>query len=832
MLGYECLGSNSPRSFLFSVVANVGPRGASRSLAVAYRQGNDTDASVSSQARVENVVADTLALIEILSGPMNRAPLEAERALAEGWYRRSQGGNKTESTTERPTIPDTPQPPFIVPDGSWRREQPQILPELPWHDDALNEFPFTTTCLLLGLLHDDDDATNSNSTRPGDVQLQPLSTVFRGDCAEYGLVILDISNLDSGVKYGIVGFPVRYMAEVSYHSKEGGWDPVEDPPPKKEPDIVLISPRPRVPLSILRWLRKYLYYMSLDAGPSVLRLEDRPLVNAAALDCTFVSTPSVRLWDACADLGMVDIWPPELENQTRVENQGKASSQGVISSISDYFWPSKSTTRAKSVSTSSPWRLTTSDEPPRDAHIDRAKDASSTIGSLLTTSHEPPRNAHIDRAIDNLLILTRELADLHLDEETIGRFQKLAEFREQLRRRLEEVPDSLGPSSEASGYILRVAYAGNTHLNWVAFRNLAPSVIATAIVSDELRGASALSLCVDKFKLEGDEGGFGDLVAALAESTTLKQLCFVQGPDRNSDDASARFYTQLLLRGRSSGDLGWLRDKTIHPTYAFSRSLRNRKYASPSTTNVTFTSSVVQVFPVIHMFTFVGHQREDVVDADHQNSHYYDIGNTLLDPERFAVQFLSYLRSVGSGSDKAILRFAYGEASSSVTTTTNNDKSPLPSLSSRGFAVSPIPAGFFGNRLAANDESRVRVRDIHPGSWVLLLDQKGRSLSDDDDDFLRYSFVRIRQTSDEIAPEKQQKSPVPVPVPDLVEVVGGLIEFLRETVPRIDISTWEKRVEEAEKDFRARALIETGKCCIGIGVMAESSARALLDQLL
>lgn len=36
--------------------------------------------------------------------------------------------------------------------------------------------------------------------------------------------------------------------------------------------------------------------MSLDAGPSLLRLEDRPLVDAAALDCTFVFMPSVRLY--------------------------------------------------------------------------------------------------------------------------------------------------------------------------------------------------------------------------------------------------------------------------------------------------------------------------------------------------------------------------------------------------------------------------------------------------------------------------------------------------------------------------------------------------------
>jgi hypothetical protein len=436
----------------------------------------------------------------------------------------------------------------------------------------------------------------------------------------------------------------------------------------------------------------------------------------------------------------------------------------------------------------------------------------------------------MDRAIDNLLILTQEPADLHLDEKTIGKFQKLAEFREQLRRRLEEVPDSLGPSSEASGHILRVAYAGRTHLNWVAFRNLAPGVIAAAVASDELRGASMLSLYVDKFKLEGDEGDLGDLVAALAQSTALKQLCFLQGPDRDSDDASTHFCTQLLLRGRLSGDLGWLRDKTIYPTYAFSTSLRNRKFTSPSTTNVTFTSSVVQVFPVMHMFTFVGNQREDVADADHQNSYYYDMGNTLLDAERFAVRFLSYLRSVGSGSDKAILRFAYGGPSSSLTTTDDN-RSPPPSSSSGRLAVSPIPSGFFGKHLAANDQSRVRVRDIHPGSWVLLLDQRGCSSSDDDDVFLQYSFVRARPTSAEIAPEQQQQRPVSVP--NLVEVVGGLTDFLRETVPGIDSSTCEKRVEEAEKDLRARrASIKTGKRCISIGVMAKSTARALLDQLL
>jgi hypothetical protein len=82
--------------------------------------------------------------------------------------------------------------------------------------------------------------------------------VFRGDCAEYGLVVLDIPVLDSGVKYGIVAFPVRYLAEVDYYGYD--WDPVEDPPPEKELDVILVNPRARVPLLIHQWPRKYFDY--------------------------------------------------------------------------------------------------------------------------------------------------------------------------------------------------------------------------------------------------------------------------------------------------------------------------------------------------------------------------------------------------------------------------------------------------------------------------------------------------------------------------------------------------------------------------------------------
>ncbi|KAJ5522338.1 hypothetical protein N7527_006453 [Penicillium freii] len=822
MWGYTTLYSRTPRSFLFAVVANVGPSGASRPLAVAYRQGCDRTTEP-----WHRLVADTLALIEILSDPANRAPLEAERALAEDWYRRSKGDEA--HINKRPSVPDSPQPPFVVPDG--RHKKPVLLrPQLPWYDDTLSEFPFITTCLLLGLLRDDSDAINSNSARPGDVQLQPLSTIFRGDCAEYGLVVIDISDLDS-VKYGIVAFRMHYMAEVWYRGRSMGWDPVEDKPPLKEPDVILESSRPRVPLSIYQWLCKYHIYEDVKGDPSILRLKDMALVDTAALD---------------------------------------------------YFRPSMQTASTEDVST-----ITTV---PR-----------------WTMSQETLRNAHIDYTIDNLLLLTQEPTEYPFEKAVNDNLQNLAEYREQLRQRLEEIPDTLGPS-EISSYILRVAYAGRSHLNWVAFQNLTPSVIAAAIASDELRDASALSLCVDWFRLEGDEeeGDLGDLATVLAQTTALKQLCLLQRPDRDSDDASARFCSQLLLLwGRASGgDLEWLRTKTIYPTSAFSTSLRSREFLTPSSTiSHSFTSPGALVFPVVHMFTLINHQREDGPDvtADHhvqqyQNSSspsysysdYYAMENTLLDAESFAVRFLAYLRSLGSGSgsEKAILRFAHKVASSSLVTTTtttveDGDHSP-PSGSSLGqFGVSPIPAGFFDYELPPNDPSKVRLRDIHPGSWVVLvdlvdsseqnsdhiqtvaempplpppppkchadltlsdlsnlrqpsadMDRQGRSCisSDDDGGFLQYSFVKICQTSAEIAPEQQQQRPVSVP--NFAEVVGGLTNFLRETAPSSDVSTLEEQVEEVERGLRTRrASIGTGKPCIDIRVMAKSRAHTLLNRLL
>ena len=275
--GYICLYKKSPRSFLFYVVANVGPDGSSRPLAVAYRQGNDV--SNSSPSRVTNVVNDILSVVNIMSEPANHPILEAERARARDWYLQRQD-NDTEARAA--ALPDSPQPPYVH-HSKW---EPDLQPELP-RNDAHVEFPATSELLVEGLLR------GTETTRKGDVQLQPLSIPFNGDCLEYGMIAIDISNLGR-IRYGIVAFPVCYKAYVTYHSTEGGWDPAEDDPPEKEPDIVHVDEKPRTISSILGYVRRYFPF--LDDDPKVLELEAHPRVDdPRILDCTYQTVVSMEL---------------------------------------------------------------------------------------------------------------------------------------------------------------------------------------------------------------------------------------------------------------------------------------------------------------------------------------------------------------------------------------------------------------------------------------------------------------------------------------------------------------------------------------------------------
>ncbi|KAK2037862.1 hypothetical protein LZ31DRAFT_570538 [Colletotrichum somersetense] len=194
----RAIAATCPRSFLFCVVTDVGRPDidtdtdtvACRPLAITYRQGHGhapAHGNHASGQRVRHALDDAARAVAILTHPANRTALEAERARALAWYRQETPPGRAHAAEVE--VPDAPQPPFEMQyKGHWReRTGRPDRPELPCRPDPCEY---------------------------GDVQEQPLRCVFRADKLEYGLVILDISDLDD-VRYGFVAPAVRYTAEIS-----------------------------------------------------------------------------------------------------------------------------------------------------------------------------------------------------------------------------------------------------------------------------------------------------------------------------------------------------------------------------------------------------------------------------------------------------------------------------------------------------------------------------------------------------------------------------------------------------------------------------------------
>ena len=249
------VATHGPKSWLFYIVANVGPRGAYRPLAVSL-----VETTLEQTLRGPYLIRICAHIINILRDEANQLAIRGELRLAEEFYR---SGHKP----PRAEVPEPYAWPGIL-------ELEESGPERPWNRD-LREFPFLSTCLLLGAGHE--------PTLPisYDVRTEPLGTTYRDDSLEYGMVAFDISDLDNPC-YGIVAFTVDLMAEVNVEDDDVGYDPVEDSPPEDDPVPTVEENRPRVPLSAREYIAKFRYY---DDGDAVQTLEHLSLIDTRVLDC-------------------------------------------------------------------------------------------------------------------------------------------------------------------------------------------------------------------------------------------------------------------------------------------------------------------------------------------------------------------------------------------------------------------------------------------------------------------------------------------------------------------------------------------------------------------
>ncbi|KAK0385978.1 hypothetical protein NLU13_7152 [Sarocladium strictum] len=774
-IDYLVLDERSPTSFLFYIVADVGPGGSSRPVAVAFRQGDIRDYHGST--RIKRVLKDTQRLTRLFSDAANRARVNAEIALASKWYRSDRQAGEELSPSQRPEIDDYPQPPLYR-----YKEESEILaglqprPGLVWDADQ-REFPFISTCLLLGLLSD----YSQNATRLCDIQLQPLTTIFSGGCFEYGMVAIDITRLEK-ITYGIVAFPVLYMAEVSHHNPYS-WDRIEDPWPAREPDIVLRPHRPRVMLGVDQFLNDYHYGQQYADNPEARALRAHAVVRNDILDY---------------------IWPLKASHEPESDKEGEEETSigATISSMAKYLWARQST--------------------PQDQQ---------TSAALHRREREvkAARQAHVNKAVDDILALT--MHNTTLDNATIEKFKKLCEFQYFLRKRLLEVPDRLGPSL-ASGHLLRIAYKGYTHLNWVLFSNITYEAIAAGIATEELRDALALSLCID-----GLSGDFGALAAALDDaSCRIDEVYLLQQPKNESDKPSAAFYARWLKTENQSMN----RKTRIYPACAFSSPLRTQTWL-PSSSAPPHTSP--NSLSPVHVFI---RRQASTYNRKHSESEFVDrrwfLGDALLSAERFVIGFISYL-SCAHFSEKAFLRFSCGPTS-------------LATYDSGELAVGPIATEPFTQLIAeAEVEAQKYDRDnpqitntqailsalsqgrtLMVGDWILLLHcsthygamPRPYQTVPDETNIVRYSFIRV-------------KSSIPAPpsplgegesVVDSVEIMGSLKNFLLDQSPSLDIARAEDLLGRTDEVLQKQGFQTLPPGMKSIDTMSYTKSLRILEAML
>jgi hypothetical protein len=171
-----------PNSWVFFAVAQIA--GHHRPVAVVSSTGDNVEPAESLQGYP--LTACCHRIITIFSDPENHAAVRAELALAATYY-----GGESRPSKAPVELPDLRR--YVAPSPErWR----------PWDHDRVPESPFIAACLLQGVGFD------AQSGRTCRTLLEPLGTVYRDSSLDWGMVVVDITDINA-VRYGIVGFPVR-----------------------------------------------------------------------------------------------------------------------------------------------------------------------------------------------------------------------------------------------------------------------------------------------------------------------------------------------------------------------------------------------------------------------------------------------------------------------------------------------------------------------------------------------------------------------------------------------------------------------------------------------
>ena len=433
------------------------------------------------------------------------------------------------------------------------------------------------------------------------------------------------------------------------------------------------------------------------------------------------------------------------------------------------------------------------------------------------------------------LVETTEHSDGDGNDDLFGEAQTFINFPGMLRNQLHQHAHKLHQSPFAAD-LLRIAYAQQTHLDWVTFSHLSPEVIGSALRSDSLKHARSISLCIDEIN-----GTPTELVSVLATHTPpFDSLYLHQTPSRQTDQPTADLLAQLITHPQLA------RTPSLFLTGIFSTSLRRIILPSPHTLT-PHTPFPIQHLFIRHTFDPTGSD-DDVSDDGNDSGHpappiekkstwpeYYYLGDTPYRPERFATGFLRLLHALAQGrttmrdpdiaSDllRDTLCWAPPSLRDDLFFDRGNDEraasrveiTPLP-CENRSIPWLAVGCGV-PREVLFRGECWPLVRELDPeAGWsvvvdVVEVDQPMASVS--------YAFVK--------GVEGEEK----------VRVVGGLREFLGEAAPEVEGGLLDRRWEELERSLArrdARLAERNGRELRSswVDILGDGEAREMLDELL
>ncbi|KAK7427011.1 hypothetical protein QQZ08_006438 [Neonectria magnoliae] len=356
--------------------------------------------------------------------------------------------------------------------------------------------------------------------------------------------------------------------------------------------------------------------------------------------------------------------------------------------------------------------------------------------------------------------------DLSLLEEV----KAMPGFQRLVKEYLLANPDQVG-IVPTSGYLLEIAFAGDTSLEWHLFPNLSSKALKVAFSGEGFSGVIEISL-----PPPSAPDTPGEFVKALSALGSLDTLQILDHPARMDDTMSLELYNSLVLSAPN------LVKRKLVLTGPYSCGLREKLWLP-----MRDGPKALPAFPVLQMLMIHGETMDEELD------YCLYLGDAFLNPVKFVLGFLQFIWSIFpvdpvlEVSDQIAMR-TFSRSPPSLDHDSISDIGPIPAEIN---AVSNRNVQMSSNLLCP------MMRDLTPGTWTVMLLRMGNGI-----ETTHFEYAFIRSKSDiQVAPETWRGTII---MPPEIEVIS-IEEFLKLTAPGIDSSKVSAYLDKTRRSLSARA---------------------------